>query len=442
MRFAEKTLCVAAVLAALALPPVPGAAYQEIQGDPAGAGLRDRPAESVGPVTFWVDTGVFYDAKEAPLVEVYLEVPYDELPFTRKSGGYVSNVEVIVVFRDRSGDQLGGDSWARDVWVRDYDDTMDPENTYRATARFAMPPGEYDLKLTCGGSGVDFMGEAVKRFKVPRAPEKGMFLSDIRLGFCGEADTTAESSEEDFVPNGSRSFGVETMNICAILEAYSHLGVDADSISYEASARDEEGRTAWAASKEVPSGGHETQLAFGVPMDSLGWGAYNLALDVRAGEYHARVERFFEVDETRVAASMEFERFMELMSLVATEEELETFASLGGSERKAYLEGIWKRRDPDPSTPRNEFKVQFFRRLKYAKANFAEPGRKGWQTDRGRVFIKNGRPDRVDTREGVIGSMSPSARLEVWYYDATNTHYVFEDFGGNGEYSLVDVVQG
>jgi GWxTD domain-containing protein len=441
MRSTLKT-SVAAAVTALALLFACEAAAQDPGGDQSFYSRRGGPARSVGPVTFSVDTGVFYSEDGSPLVEVYLEAPYDELPFVRKSGGYVSHVEVVAVFRNRSGDQVGGDSWSRDVWVKDYDETIDPDNTYRATAKFAIPPGEYDLKLTCGGGGSDFMGEAYKRFEVPAPPEEGLLLSDIRLGFCAPDDSTKTAVSSGFVPSGARSFGVETPVVCAIIAAYALAGVEAESLAVEASAVDEDGRTAWAESLWVARAGRETTLHFGVPMDSLAWGAYILSLDVRAGEHRAQVRRGFEVDETRVGVAMDLDLFIELMSLVATEEELETFASLGGSERRAYLDGIWKRRDPDPSTPRNEFKVQFFRRLKYAKENFAEPGRKGWQTDRGRVFIKNGRPDRIDTRQGVIGSMSPDARLEVWYYDATNTHYVFEDFGGNGEYTLVDVVQG
>jgi GWxTD domain-containing protein len=437
-----RSLVGTAFVAALALCVHAVAEGQEQWGEVHGTVVVERPAESVGPVSFTVDTAVFYAPDGSPVVEVYLEAPYDELPFTRKSGGYVSHVEVVAVFRDRSGRQVGGDSWNRDVWVKDYDETMSPENTYRATAKFVMPPGEYDLKLTCGGGGSDFLGEAVKRFKVSESPEEGLLLSDIRLGFCGAQGAEGARGGADFVPSGRRTFGDETESICALVEVYSLAGVESDSLTVEVFARDEDGRQAWEDARTVALEDRMTELTFGVPMDSLAWGAYALALKVRAGDYEARVDRYFEVDETRVGVAMDLDLFMELVALVATDEELETLASLGGSERQAYLEGIWKRRDPDPSTPRNEFKVQFFRRLKYAKANLAEPGRKGWQTDRGRVFINNGMPDRIDTREGVIGSMSPDARLEVWYYDATNTHYVFEDFGGNGQYVLVDVVQG
>jgi GWxTD domain-containing protein len=84
----------------------------------------------------------------------------------------------------------------------------------------------------------------------------------------------------------------------------------------------------------------------------------------------------------------------------------------------------------------------FFKRLKEARLKFKEGGVEGWQTDRGRVYVRNGPPDRIESQPGVAGSMSPYSMFEIWYYDATNARYVFEDFGGSGTYTLVDVVQG
>ncbi len=403
---------------------------------------RDLPVRSEGGVSFTMDAGVFFRESGRPVVEVYLGVPYDELPFVRKSGGYISQVEVVAIFRNRAGDQVGGDSWRRDLWVEKYEETMDPDNAYKAVAEFTMPPGEYDLKLSCEGLGSNLRGIARKHLKVPAPPSEGLALSDPRMGSCGAADSTGEPSGESFVPSGGRSFGAETSSICVLVEAYSLEGVQGDSLSVEAYARDEDGRTVWDDSLKVARTGRETLVGVSVPMDSLGWGVYRFGMRVRAGDREASLTRAFEVDESRLGRAMDEGQFLDLMSLVASERELETLASLGGSERRAYIDEIWSRRDPDPGTPKNEFKIRFFKRLGHAKSAYAEPGRVGWKTDRGRVFIKNGPPDRVDIREGVIGSLSPDARLEIWYYDAKNTHYVFEDFGGTGAYTLVDVVQG
>jgi GWxTD domain-containing protein len=420
---------------------------------------QDLPTKSQGPVSFTIDTGVFFVSNGPPVVKVYLETSYDELSFIRRGGGYVSHLEFAAIFLNRSGDQVGGDSWNRDIWVEDYEETVDPDRTYRAVAKFSVPPGEYDLRVTCDGEESGLQGLAQRHFKVPRPPSEGLNLSDMTFGQCEAADSTGAGGEaadstgarnagrgdeggRSFVPSATRSFGEATRSFCVAIDAYAFPEVEGDSLLVDAAARGEDGRTAWTGYETVPRAGWDTPLTLTVPVDSLSWGTYRLSLEVSAGGSVAKTERDFEIDETRVGVSMDREEFMDLMSLVATPEELETLASLRGSERRAYLESIWKKRDPDPSTPRNEFRELFFKRVKYAKRNYAERGREGWQTDRGRVFIKNGPPDRIDVRTGVVGSLSPDAKLEIWYYDGTNTHYVFEDFGGSGEYTLVDVVQG
>ncbi|HEY3131944.1 MAG TPA: GWxTD domain-containing protein [Acidobacteriota bacterium] len=62
------------------------------------------------------------------------------------------------------------------------------------------------------------------------------------------------------------------------------------------------------------------------------------------------------------------------------------------ASREAFIEEFWRRRDPTPSTPRNEYKEEHYRRLAYATRAFQE-GIPGWKTDRGRIYILHGKPD-------------------------------------------------
>src|SRR5262249_42591076 len=76
------------------------------------------------------------------------------------------------------------------------------------------------------------------------------------------------------------------------------------------------------------------------------------------------------------------------------------FSKLTAAEEKdQFIEQFWARRDPDPSTSANEFKEEHYRRLQYANERFAA-GKPGWRTDRGRFYIKFGKPDDVETHAG------------------------------------------
>src|SRR3989442_7448635 len=81
---------------------------------------------------------------------------------------------------------------------------------------------------------------------------------------------------------------------------------------------------------------------------------------------------------------------------LVSEEDRQVFSKLTREEeRDQFMEEFWRRRDPDPSTPINEFKEEFYRRIAYANENFTA-GAPGWRTDRGRIYIVYGPPNRRD----------------------------------------------
>lgn len=80
---------------------------------------------------------------------------------------------------------------------------------------------------------------------------------------------------------------------------------------------------------------------------------------------------------------------------IISPEEKEVFQALTTPEEKEkFIEQFWKRRDPDPLTPVNEFKVEHYRRIAYANERF-HTGVPGWKTDRGRIYIMYGPPDEI-----------------------------------------------
>jgi GWxTD domain-containing protein len=76
------------------------------------------------------------------------------------------------------------------------------------------------------------------------------------------------------------------------------------------------------------------------------------------------------------------------------------------AEREQFVEAFWRRRDPDPDTPANEFRDEHYARVAHANQNFTTAAASGWRTDRGRVFIMYGKPHDV----------SKTADGELWVY--------------------------
>ncbi len=131
----------------------------------------------------------------------------------------------------------------------------------------------------------------------------------------------------------------------------------------------------------------------------------------------------------------ESREFYELAQLVMTREEAKIFNLLPDAEsRREFIKDFWEKRDPFPETPQNEFKDELLARVLYADKRFKEGG-KGRNTDRGRIYIFMGPPDKF---EEIFTHGDPSIRGSIiyWYYYKYGLVLEFADERGTGEYRL------
>src|ERR1044072_1637191 len=113
------------------------------------------------------------------------------------------------------------------------------------------------------------------------------------------------------------------------------------------------------------------------------------------------------------------------VNYIITDEERKAFKALKtDEERDQFIEQFWLRRDPDPDTPENEYKEQYFERIQYANEKFSS-GIPGWRTDRGLIYIMFGKPDELESHpaggayerpswEG--GGSTSTFPFEKWFY--------------------------
>ena len=127
------------------------------------------------------------------------------------------------------------------------------------------------------------------------------------------------------------------------------------------------------------------------------------------------------------------------VAYIITSNERKAFNLLKTDEqREAFIEQFWRRRDPNPSTDKNEYREEYYSRIAYANENFTSSV-PGWKTDRGRIYITFGKPDKVESLSAGISS-TPYPR-EVWFYNripgfGQNVKIDFVDLTGKGEYRI------
>ncbi len=127
--------------------------------------------------------------------------------------------------------------------------------------------------------------------------------------------------------------------------------------------------------------------------------------------------------------TFEEKEFLSKVRYIITKEEKKNFLSLPSSERKAFIEEFWKRRDPVPETEENEFREEYFKRIEEANKLF---GKDGWLQDRGMVYILLGPPTERYTYP--MGRYHGDLPTEIWYYGFFPI--IFVDYYWSGTYQL------
>jgi GWxTD domain-containing protein len=84
------------------------------------------------------------------------------------------------------------------------------------------------------------------------------------------------------------------------------------------------------------------------------------------------------------------------VTFLLTEAEKKEFAALADdAARREWVFRFWKKFDPTPATPENEYEAEFYRRTQYADAHFSTETVRGSLSDRGRVLLVLGPPSYI-----------------------------------------------
>jgi GWxTD domain-containing protein len=192
--------------------------------------------------------------------------------------------------------------------------------------------------------------------------------------------------------------------------------------------------------------------SFGLPKKLFGVSLI-LALALGAVPLSLAQDKVKDPNEKKKREEMKsvYKKWMEEdVQYIMTDDERKAFKTLKtDEERDQFIEQFWLRRDPDPDTPENEYKEEYFQRIQYANEKFAS-GIPGWKTDRGRIYVTFGKPDQIESHpaggpydrpsyEG--GGTTSTYPFETWWYRyiegiGSDIEIEFVDPSGSGEYRI------
>ena len=424
---------------------------------PAALAGQDAPALAVQAVRFWVPE------YRQTLVKAFVQIPYIALTPTGSGPDGMLSYRVSVRVADSTDLTLMQQSWAK----RAPGAARAPGVTGFEILEFAVAPGNYRLEIT--------VDDSVSGAKLNRALQIQAFTdqpgaSDLvlspRMRIPSPEDTIpvpgelrrgntiiTASAEVRLAPLGERA------KLYYYLEGYSER---TDSGALQLEVRSDSGRTILAVpARPVRFGAGGGAIRGQLDLTGLPEGRYQLHAALAMGDRTLERDAFFRMGELATALAQENEqRAIQLLSdsgnfgamnsqeledafaplsLIATPEDGIAVWSprLSQQARRNFLTGFWRNRDPSPGTPRNEAREAFYAKIAEANQRFADQQRgtrAGWQTDMGRIYIRNGEPNEV-LRRAQIGLAPP---YQVWRFSgAREKWYIFLDRTNFGGFELV-----
>ena len=417
---------------------------------PAGAQAAYTPAFDVEVVTRRADAA---DGARAAL-DVYTAVPNTSLRFLARADGFEARyaVTVGVYALDAEGAQQGlvvSRTFERDVAAPDYDATQDGALEDRAVQTLDVPPGRYVVEVAVEDGA---SGRALTR-------EVGHVVRDVTSGAVALSDPLLLSAYDPAAGTATPIVGATVSTeddafwISYSLHAPEATSLDVTYVVTEQSRVRERPSfgallglaprqqadlgTPVAVTERLDLEAGTTPAAFRIETEALQVGDYTLTVRLATpdGEELASVDKRFAVRWMGLDSQIaDLDQAIAQLRYVAKEGELRAIQNAPSAEeqRRLFL-NFWRGRDPTPGTDRNEEMETYYFRVAYANQRYSRFHDRGWNTDRGEIFIRFGEPDYIDNHPFNYGTRP----YQIWNYYGQGRRFIFVDETGMGDFRLL-----
>ncbi|HUI31417.1 MAG TPA: GWxTD domain-containing protein [Candidatus Acidoferrales bacterium] len=174
-----------------------------------------------------------------------------------------------------------------------------------------------------------------------------------------------------------------------------------------------------------------------LPVNASGLGSAVYDLRISAGgdfaETSFKVMRSNSPGDARV-----FDRDAGPLAYIMAHGEFDSLQRSSRKEKDKEMKAFWLTRARDDTVVAEAIRGEFYKRVQEADEQFGTSLGSGWQTDRGRIYILYGKPDRIESHLNSLsaGPSANSAPYQAWYYDKLKLRFVFVDEFRNGNYRL------
>ncbi|MDP2209672.1 MAG: GWxTD domain-containing protein [Bacteroidota bacterium] len=408
-----------------------------------------------------VDLTRFFGDESNVLLETYYSFRTDELSYISNDGMFSGGINISVEIK-QGENVLEKDNWTVPSTATD-SAIVTIGKTLVGVRKYFLKSGEYDFKIIAIDiNNKDRVDSLRFPINISLFPTDREAISDIEI--CSSIKQIPKDENNIFykntlevIPNASLLFGPGLPILYYYLEGYNLLQKESsEEYMLKTSVLDATGKEIITHEKNKKRVNNSSVEIGTINTTSLKGGTYTLKIsisDTVRRTAAVSMKRFFiykpgQIDSLRTLSSggmvsseyalmfgSDVQEEYELLSYIITDAEKKQFGKLTELDAKRkFLYDFWKRRDIDPSTTINEFKEEYMQRVEYVKQTYSASFKKGWKTDRGRVYIVYGPPDDIER----YPSSYDAEPYEIWNYNSIQNGviFIFIDRAGQGDYRL------
>ena len=380
--------------------------------------------------------------------ELYYSIPYEKLEFSESENTLTAMFELSLTVKNHSGEEILSRESKQGIQTAITDQKNRRQLQITDILKFYINPGVYTFEFEISGEGVISDMYYESEFTAPDYSKSELQLSQIEI--C--SNITTDKNVEKYIknnlmvyPNPSRIFNLKQAVVFFYAELYNLEYDEQDSTIQEYSlsyriinSRGDTVKTY--PEKRNKKAGKTSVIANILNLRKYEAGEYTLILNARdeATLKTTQQTTTFSLESIPYITEEYANSFRKMVTYIASESELDIFDQLNLIGKQTFIEKFWQRRDPTPETFENEFKLMYFQRWEFVKVRYANeaPGLEGWESDRGRIYLKHGAPTDIERSVSDV-QLRPH---EVWYYESDKfgtKKFVFADARMQGRYILM-----
>jgi GWxTD domain-containing protein len=387
-------------------------------------------------------------------IQVYYSLSQRAITYKQEDAGFKGGIELTLLALIKDS-VVYADRWMVPHVVKDTTSLGSGMNLIGATS-FGLPEGEYTLKVIGRDKQNGVRRDSLLlRLPVKMIPDDRMSLSDIELASSikqhGNPSSPFYKNTLEVVPQPEGLYG-ENQKVFLYAEAYNlQKGGTNGEYHIRILVYDAVGREVISRERARKRSAESTVILENFGVDQLKSGTYTLALGLLDAEKKivaSTGKKFFVynrklgTDSTLQAATRsgsmseyasipeaELDQEFDVARYESSDYEKSQYKALKSVEAKRrFMSDFWARRPIG-------HKQEYLARVAHANSNFAALGRKGYQTDRGRVYIVYGAPSDNERHP----NESEYRPYEIWTYQEIQggVIFVFVQRSNVGEYELV-----